>query len=35
MSEQTTIVPMPEPVRETLWVTDIELIRRLGIPEAR
>lgn len=35
MTEQTTIVPLPAPQRETLWVSDIELIRRLGIPEKK
>jgi hypothetical protein len=35
MTEQTTIVPLPEPFRETLWVNDAELIRRLGIPEKK
>lgn len=31
-----TLVPEPQehaPARETLWVTDAELIRRLGVPE--
>ena len=35
MTEPTTIVPLPAPQRETLWVSDIELIRRLGIPEKK
>lgn len=33
MDEQTTIAPEVVETRETLYVTDAELIRRMGVPE--